>query len=60
MLGKLGNYLKESKDEMRKVVWPSRKQTIRYTMMVIGVSVAMAAFLGTVDYIFTTILDKVI
>ena len=45
---------------MRKVVWPSRKQTIRYTMMVIGVSVAMAAFLGTVDYIFTTILDKVI
>ena len=60
MLGKLGNYFKESKDEMRKVVWPSRKQTIRYTMMVIGVSVAMAAFLGTVDLIFTTVLDKVI
>lgn len=60
MLGKLGSYLKESKDEMKKVVWPSRKQTIRYTMMVIGVCVVMAIFLGTIDYIFTTILDKVI
>ena len=60
MIKKLGNYLKESKDEMKKVVWPTRTQTTRYTIMVIGVTVVVAAFLGALDFLFTFIMDKLI
>lgn len=60
MIKKLGNYLKESKDEMKKVVWPTRDQTTRYTIMVIGVTVVVAAFLGALDFLFTFIMDRLI
>ncbi|MCX6813904.1 MAG: preprotein translocase subunit SecE [Candidatus Azambacteria bacterium] len=46
------NYLKEVKVEMGKVKWPTKNQTINYTLVVIGVSAVVAAFLGVLDYIF--------
>jgi len=60
MYKKLVNYLKESKEEMKKVVWPTRQQTTRYTIMVIGLTVVMAAFLGTLDLLFTMLLDQLV
>jgi len=45
---------------MKKVNWPTREETIRYTLIVIGVSVAVAIFLGGVDFLFTTLLNKFI
>jgi preprotein translocase subunit SecE len=51
-MNKLITYLKESYAEMKKVTWPTKKETYRYTMLVIGISIATAAFLGTLDYIF--------
>jgi len=53
-------FLKEVRLEMKKVNWPTRKETIRYTLIVIGISVAVAAFLGTFDFLFTTLLNKFI
>ena len=52
-LGKTKNYFKEVKVEMAKVKWPTRQETINYTIVVIGVSLAVAAFLGALDFIFT-------
>lgn len=49
---KIVNYIKSSVTEMKKVTWPSKKETYRYTLLVIGVSLAVAAFLGILDYIF--------
>ena len=46
-------FLKEVKEELFKVAWPSRKQIIRYTVLVIAVTVAVGAFLGGLDYILT-------
>lgn len=46
-------FLKEVKEELLKVTWPTRKQTIRYTTLVIIVAVAVGAFLGALDYILT-------
>ncbi|MBU2634901.1 preprotein translocase subunit SecE [Patescibacteria group bacterium] len=57
---KIVNFLKEVKLEMKKVNWPTRKETIKYTLIIITVSIAVAAFLGGLDYIFTTILNKFI
>ncbi len=51
-------FLKEVKTEMKKVNWPTRQETIRYTLIVIGVSVVVAAFLGSLDLIFTFLLNK--
>ena len=60
MFNKVITFLKEARLEMKKVNWPTSKETLRYTLIVIGVSVAVAAFLGTLDFLFTTILKKFI
>jgi len=55
---KIITFLKEVRIEMKKVNWPTRQETIRYTLIVIGVSLTVAIFLGTLDFIFTTLLNK--
>ena len=57
---KIVSFLKEVKLEMKKVNWPTRKETIKYTLIIIAVSIAVAVFLGGLDFIFTTILNKFI
>ncbi len=54
---KTKNYFKEVRIEMAKVKWPTRKETINYTIVVISVSLAVAAFLGTLDFVFTYLLN---
>ncbi|MDD5110638.1 MAG: preprotein translocase subunit SecE [Patescibacteria group bacterium] len=60
MLDRVINYLKLSRDELKKVVWPSRQLTIQHTAMVVGISLGMAAFLGAIDYAFTKLLELVV
>ena len=50
-------FFKETKAELKKVNWPTRDQTIQYTLVVIGVSAAVMAFLGLADYIFSYLLN---
>jgi len=52
-LERIKNYFKEVKVEMSKVKWPTKNQTVNYTLVVIGVSAAVAVFLGALDYIFS-------
>lgn len=47
----LFSYFQESKEELKKVVWPTRKETLNGTIMVIAISLAVAAFLGLADYV---------
>jgi preprotein translocase subunit SecE len=56
MIQKLTRYLKETRSELSKVNWPSRRDTIRFTATVILVSVFVAALLGGFDYLFRTLL----
>ncbi len=53
-------FIKEAQDELRKVNWPSREQAINYTLIVIGVSIAVALFLGGLDYFFEGLLKTFI
>jgi len=48
----LTTYLKESMVELKKVTWPTQTQTKNYTLLVLGISIAMALFLGALDTIF--------
>jgi preprotein translocase subunit SecE len=54
------NYIKESRDELQKVAWPTRKETIRNTILVIAISLFVAVFLGAIDLGLTYVLKIVI
>ncbi len=60
MANKLINYLQGSVEEMKKVTWPSKKETQNYTLLVIGISIALALFLGALDYILAWALKLII
>jgi len=55
-MSKIIQFFKEAKAELLKVNWPNRQQTLNYTLIVIGISVAIAVFLGSLDYIFEFII----
>lgn len=48
-MSKIIDYFKGAKEELSKVVWPSRETTINHTIVVIGISLAVALFLGVID-----------
>lgn len=50
-------FLKEVRLELKKVTWPTRQETIHYTLMVIVISAVTAAFLGGIDFILQYILN---
>lgn len=58
MFGRLITFLKESKLELKKVTWPTREETIRYTITVVAISGIMAVFLGGLDYVFQFVLNR--
>jgi len=54
------SFLKEVRLEVKKVNWPTKQETLRYTLIVLGVSIGVALYLGGLDVVFKTILDKFI
>ncbi len=54
------NYFKEVRAEMKHVSWPTRQQTIIYTIVVVAVSLATAIYLGAWDYILSALIQKII
>ena len=52
MINAIKNYFVGAFQEMKKVTWPTKSQTINYSIMVIALSVGMALFFGVLDYIF--------
>ncbi len=47
------HYIRETRAELRKVVWPTREEAINLTMIVVATIIAMSIFLGVFDYLFT-------
>ncbi|MBI1908424.1 preprotein translocase subunit SecE [Candidatus Uhrbacteria bacterium] len=56
----LVTYLRQSREELAKVTWPSQKEVIRYSLIVIGVSAGLAVFIGGWDWALNLGLDKLI
>ncbi|OGF21071.1 preprotein translocase subunit SecE [Candidatus Falkowbacteria bacterium RIFOXYB2_FULL_38_15] len=54
------NYLIDSYRELKKVTWPSKKETTSHTMLIISISLGMAVFLGGLDYFFTWFIERFI
>lgn len=55
---KIIQYFKDVRSELGRVHWPSRAQTIRYTTIVILISLITAAFLGAFDSLFLYLITK--
>ncbi len=53
-------YFSASRVELSKVSWPNRRATVRLTILVILFSLLFAAFMGVLDLLFTTLVQKVI
>jgi preprotein translocase subunit SecE len=55
-----GQFLRESKIELKKVKWPTRKELLAATAMVIFLVVVVAFFLGLVDFGLIKIIKNVV
>lgn len=53
-------YLKETKAELKEVVFPTSKQTITFTIIVIVISVIVAILLGGIDAALQVLLEKIV
>lgn len=58
MVQQITNYLRGSKDELKKVTWPTREETVNKTILVIIISLAVAVYLGFIDYLLRFGLEK--
>lgn len=54
------SFIKESRDELKKVSWPNRQTAIRYTIIVVAASIAVGLVTGGVDYVLTIALEKLV
>ncbi len=56
----IANFVREVRIELGKVTWPSREEVTKLTLTVFLVSGILGAYVGGLDYLFTTLLTKVV
>jgi len=54
------DFLREVKVELEKVVWPSREQTIKLTMIVVFTILIVGFFIGGIDLLLSKLFDLLI
>ncbi len=59
-MSKFTGFFKDVYGEMQKVVWPTRKQTLFYTIQVIVFCVVVAVILGAADYGLLRLFERVV
>lgn len=57
---KITRYIRSSIDELKRVIWPTRKQATILTVVVLGFTAAVALYLAFFDYIFRLGLERLI
>jgi len=53
-------YFKEVRDELGKVTWPTRKETLKYSLLVIAICAGIATYFGLLDWGLTIGLEKLV
>jgi preprotein translocase SecE subunit len=54
------NYFRDVRAEMKHVSWPSRPLIVAYSLVVVGISVATALYLGLLDFVFRLFIGQII
>ena len=60
MFARIGKFFSEARTEIRHVNWPTRQEATRLTLIVIGIAVGLAIFLGAFDYLFSFLIKNFI
>ncbi|MEW6617600.1 MAG: preprotein translocase subunit SecE [Patescibacteria group bacterium] len=60
MFERINIFLQESRQELKRVNWPTRAETVRYTLFVVGFSIGIAVLLGIIDFAFLKGLDRLV
>jgi preprotein translocase subunit SecE len=60
MFERIKKFFSESRQELRHVNWPTRKEAMRLTSIVIAIALGLAIFLGAFDYLFTYLIKTFI
>lgn len=55
---KIGSFIREAREELKKVAWPSRETTLRYTLIVVIASLAIGLLIGGIDYLLTLLIEE--
>ena len=58
--GGISKYFRDLKSELKKVVWPSRKQVVNNTGVVLATMTALGLFLAGIDFGLGELLDLVL
>ena len=54
------NHFKDVRAEMKHVSWPSTRLTIAYSAVVVILSLAVAVYLGLLDFVFSGFIKQLI
>ncbi len=57
---KFTQFFKDLRSEIKKVVWPSKKQIKNNTLVVLGFMAVTAVFIWILDFVFTTLMNLVL
>lgn len=53
-------FIRQVRDELNQVTWPTKEKTIRLTTIVVVVSLLVGGYLGALDYLFTKLMGLII
>ena len=53
-------YFKDTAAELKQVTWPTQRQAMLYTALVIGISIVVSLFMGLFDYVFSGIISSLV
>ena len=53
-----GSYLREVRQELRGVQWPTRAATVRFTLLVVVVSLGVAMVTGALDAVLAFLVQR--
>ena len=51
-------FIREVRSELEKIVWPTRRETIRLTSLVLILSLIVGLYVGGLDFLFTSIVNS--
>lgn len=51
-------FIRDTYTELKKVVWPTRQQTVNLSTLVVIASVAVGLVLGVIDWVFTELMRR--
>ena len=57
--GAVRQFYSDTMSEIRKVIWPTREQTINLTLLVIALAVVIGSLLGGIDWALLRVFDAI-